>query len=118
MLKIIWKSLWAKPARTLASIFAVAVSVMMFFSIFSFRGVVEQFVDGRERSFYGDSDISIETSSSGDRLWGLDTFELCHISGTASIVPSLTLYSLLGDEYIYCRGFEKEDLQKVNQIDV
>ncbi len=117
MFKLAYKNISSKPLRSIATILAVAVVVAMVFCMLSFKGAVYDFIFATETSAKGNSDITISTNSSSDRITKIAD-PLKDMDGVEDIVPSLKLYALFGDEYVQVRGFLAEQLDSLQEIDV
>lgn len=124
-LRLAVKNLKAKPVRTLAAVLVTALSVAMFFCMFSFGGAVYGYVYAVETADAGGSDILIKAKSSGDRLALVDPlFNDESIAGAIEYVsPSLSLYGLAsadGEEkgYVRARGFDADKLELLNGLNV
>ncbi len=119
MFKLALRNISSKPLRAIATILAIAVAVAMIFCMLSIKSAVYDYIYQTEVSTSGNSDIRISTNSSSDRIVSVAT-PLKEIEGIDNIVPSLTLYALLNDEYVQLRGFEighVEDLQNIQIVD-
>ena len=108
ILGLAFKSLKSKPWRTVALIAAIALSVAMFFCMFSFEGAVYEYVYAVETADSGDSDIMISAKSGGDRIALVDP--LYGVDGVESVTATVSVYALIrrenaADEYIRLRGF-------------
>ena len=108
ILGLAFKSLKSKPWRTVALIAAIALSVAMFFCMFSFEGAVYEYVYAVETADSGDSDIMISAKSGGDRIALVDP--LYGVDGVESVTATVSVYALMkrenaADEYIRLRGF-------------
>lgn len=116
MFKLALKNITSKPFRFAATTLAVAVVVAMIFCMISFEGAVYDYIYATETASAGISDITISTNSTSDRIMKNDA--LGKIDGIKTIVPSLKLYALFGDEYVGVRGFKREQLETLSTIEL
>ena len=109
LFKLALRNLTAKPARTLATILAIAAAVAMIFVMLSFKPAVYEYMYATGTAISGDCEIRISTSSSSDRLTatsGLaDADGNPKVEGIEKVVPSLKLYATVGGDYVQVRGF-------------
>lgn len=117
MFKLALRNIQSKPFRSIATALAVAVAVAMIFCMLSFKGAVFDYIYSTETAKAGDSDIVISQNSSSDRIFDVLP-ELLEVEGVERATKSLTLYALINDEYVQLRGFEKNHLQDLQNIDV
>lgn len=117
MVKLSLRNIQSKPFRSIATALAVAVAVAMIFCMLSFKSAVFDYIYSTETAKAGDSDIVISANSSSDRIFGVSQ-ELLDVDGVERATKSLTLYALINDEYVQLRGFEKNHLQDLQQINV
>lgn len=124
-LRLALKNLKAKPLRTLAAVLVTALSVAMFFCMFSFGGAVYEYVYAVETADAGNSDILIKAKSSGDRLALVDPlFADESIADAIEYVsPSLSLYGLASADgkdvgYVRARGFDADKIELLQRLNV
>ena len=117
MFKLAFRNIASKPLRSAVTVLAIAVAVAMIFAMLSFSPAVYEYIFSTQTAASGGSDIVISTSSSSDRITDV-TKELNGLEGIDYICPSLTLYALLGNEYVQLRGFEVGKSEMLQSIDV
>ncbi len=117
MFKLALRNIASKPLRSAVTALAIAVAVAMIFAMLSFSPAVYEYIFSTQTAASGGSDIVISTSSSSDRITDV-TKELNGLEGIDYICPSLTLYALLGDDYVQLRGFEDGKSEMLQSIDV
>ena len=117
MFKLAFRNIASKPLRSAVTALAIAVAVAMIFAMLSFSPAVYEYIFSTQTAASGGSDIVIATSSSSDRITDV-TKELNGLEGIDYICPSLTLYALLGDDYVQVRGFEDGKSEMLQSIDV
>ncbi len=117
MLKLALRNLKSKPWRAVATVIGIAVAVAMIFAMLSFKGTVYDYISASETAVAGSSDVKIATQSSSDRVTSV-TDDLLAVNGVKTVVPSLYLYATLGDEYVQARGFEDNQREVLQSIDV
>lgn len=116
MLKLAFRNILSKPLRSIATILAIAVVVAMIFCMISFKGAVYDYIYATETSGAGNADIVISTDSSSDRITKAEPLE--NLSTAKDIVATLKLYALYGDEYVMVRGFQANQLEILQTINV
>ena len=116
MFKLAFRYLLSKPLRTIATIVAIAVVVAMTFCMISFKGAVYDYIYATETSGAGCADIVVSTDSSSDRITKAEPLK--SLAEAKEVVATLKLYALLKDEYVTVRGFENEQLQSLQKINV
>lgn len=116
MSKLAFRNLLSKPLRTIATIVAIAVVVAMTFCMISFKGAVYDYIYATETSGAGCADIVVSTDSSSDRITKAEPLK--SLAEAKEVVATLKLYALLKDEYVTVRGFENEQLQSLQKINV
>lgn len=117
MLKLAFRNITSKPWRFVATILAIAVVVAMSFSMLSYRSAVYDYLYAIEMSFPGKSDITITINSSSNRITEISS-SLESLDGVEEIVPVLNLYAMFGDEYVSVRGYEKNQFECLQTIDL
>lgn len=117
MLKLAFRNIQSKPLRAIATILAIAVAVAMIFCMLSIKDAVYEYIFATETCTSGNSDIKIATNSSSDRIINVAS-PLYDIDEIEYILPSLTLYALLDDEYVVVRGFEMGRIEDLQPIEV
>lgn len=116
MFKLAFRNLISKPLRTIATIVAIAVVVAMTFCMISFKGAVYDYIYATETSGAGRADIVVSTDSSSDRITKAQPLKA--LAEAKEVVATLKLYALLKDEYVMVRGFENEQIQSLQKINV
>lgn len=117
MFKLAFRNIASKPLRSAVTVLAIAVAVAMIFAMLSFSPAVYEYIFSTQTAASGGSDIVISTSSSSNRITDV-TKELNGLEGIDYICPSLTLYALLGDDYVQVRGFERDNFELLQSISV
>ena len=127
LFRLAMRNILSKPSRAVLTALGIAAAVAMIFSMLSFKPAVYGFMLTAETAISGDSDIVISTTSSSDRVAAtgglVDGEGNILVEGVEEVIPSLTLYATLNDEYVEVRGFAgKEDraaaLTALRDIDV
>lgn len=116
MFKLALKNIASKPFRAAATVLAIAVAVAMIFAMLSFGPSVYEYIYSAQTSVSGDSDIIISTNSSSDRIITVAE-PLKNLNGVKTVTPTLTLYAMLGEEYVQLRGFAKDGFEVLQTID-
>lgn len=114
--KLALKNISSKPWRAVATVFVVAVAVSLIFAMLSFSNAVYDYLFQVETAGAGNSDITIKTNSTSDRIFGVDGLE--SIDGVDTVVPTLNLYGLYKGDYLSLRGFDKGDYQTLSQMEI
>ncbi len=117
-IKLALRNVKSRPLRTAATILVVAIAVALLFCMFSFETVVYEYIYAIKTADIGDSDVIINTSSSGGRIMNAKNLE--SVEGVDKVVPTLSMYTVYKDNYVRVRGFDKGDaegLQKINVVD-
>ena len=114
--KLALKNISSKPWRAVATVFVVAVAVSLIFAMLSFSNAVYDYLFQVETAGAGNSDITIKTNSTSDRIFGVDGLE--SIDGVDTVVPTLNLYGLYKGDYLSLRGFDKGDYQTLSKMEI
>ncbi|MEG1529480.1 MAG: ABC transporter permease, partial [Clostridia bacterium] len=114
--KLALRNITSKPLRSVATIIAIALAVAMIFCMLSFKSAVYEYIFATETADVGNSDIIVTYNSSGDRL--TDTAPLQNVEGIKTVTPVLSLFAMLGDEYVRVRGFESGKICNLQNITV
>lgn len=64
LIKYVFKSMWEKKLRSLLVIFAIAVSVSLFYSSLSVKNSLSDIYTKRIRQQVGNADITVQTKDS------------------------------------------------------
>ncbi len=116
MLKLAFRNIISKPFRTIATILAIAVVVAMTFCMISFKDAVFDYIYATETSGAGSADIVISTNSSSDRITTIAPLKT--VEEADDVIATLKLYALCDDEYVMVRGFDAQQLQSLQKINV
>lgn len=115
--KLALRNITSKPGRALATILAIAVAVAMIFAMLSFKSAVYGYILATETSASGNADIRISTTSSSSRIVEIGE-PLQQVEGVDQVIPTLSLYATLGDEYVEVRGFREGELDSLQHIEL
>ena len=115
-LKLALKNISSKPWRAVATIFVVAVAVSLIFAMLSFSDAVYEYLFEVETASAGDSDITIKTNSSSDRITSVDGLE--SVEGVDRVTPTLNLLGLYKNQYVSLRGFDKGDYDTLSTMNI
>lgn len=116
MVKLAFRNILSKPYRSVGTILVIAITIAMIFCMLSFKATVYDYMYASETSAAGSSDILISTQSSSDRITDVAT-PLESMSEIKEIVPCLSLYALLNNEYIQIRGYQENQQDSLQTID-
>ena len=114
--KLALKNISSKPWRAVATIFVVAVAVSLIFAMLSFSDAVYEYLFEVETASAGDSDITIKTNSSSDRITSVDGLE--SVEGVDRVTPTLNLLGLYKNQYVSLRGFDKGDYDTLSTMNI
>lgn len=119
MFKFILKSSFSKPLTACATIFVIALAVVLLYSIFNFNLAVEDYYFGESDPEAGSSNIIISNSASE----GSNFVPLVNLKERTDInyaIGSISLYCMYEngeqEEAIYLRTFEKIELEMLHDI--
>lgn len=110
------KNILSKPWRAVAIVAIITIAVALLFSILSFKDAVYDYIFQTETADAGNSDIVIKSNSVSNRIF--DVSALDGVEGIEKTVPSLSVFALNGGEYVKVRGFEKENQEVLQNIEV
>lgn len=116
MFKLALKNLKDKIFKTIGMIFAVAVSIVVLFCVFSFNGAVEKYLTAVETADCGVADITITPKSDSAKI--SSATEVKALGGVEYAVGTLNLYGESEGEYFNLIGLDKNEFEILHTLDV
>ncbi|HRU84235.1 MAG: FtsX-like permease family protein [Christensenellales bacterium] len=116
MLKLVFKNLFGKPLRLIATVLAAVLSVAVIFSVLSFDEAVYDYLQNTLTAESGEADIKISYGVGGARIFNAEAAK--ELLPTEYAVGALSVYGSCGGEYIKLRGINKTEVEKLRKISI